>query len=238
MSSIKNKTKYRKNLFVASLTMVLVIVAGIILTAKPASAATTIPLCQPPSVGSGNGAASSCFDSQGNSFYPVGDNKDKNPNPEDGHCYTTRYINGFKAFIYFNADCKKLPFSATKVISCNDGTQVIGDASTDAANSCTNHGGVKGSQIPLQIDCNAAVLTKDNCGIIWYLQLFINVLSGLVGVTVVIVLIVAGIQYSSAGNNPQQLSAAKGRIFNALLALLVFIFMYAFLQWIVPGGIF
>ncbi len=81
-------------------------------------------------------------------------------------------------------------------------------------------------------------ITASNCGIVAYLQLFINVLSGLVGIVIVIMIIWGGIEYSSAGNDPQKVGAAKSKISNALLALVVFIFMYSFLQWVVPGGIF
>ena len=81
-------------------------------------------------------------------------------------------------------------------------------------------------------------LTTTNCQILNYVVLFTNVLAGLVGLVVVSVIIVGGIQYASAGNDPQKINAAKGRIFNALLALVVFIFMYAFLQWLIPGGLF
>lgn len=90
------------------------------------------------------------------------------------------------------------------------------------------------------IDCaeNDLSVEKKNCKILTYLVNFINALAALVGVVVVGVIVVAGIQYSSAGNDPQKLAAAKNRIVNALLALVTFIFMYAFLQWVVPGGIF
>ena len=87
-------------------------------------------------------------------------------------------------------------------------------------------------------NCTAANLNKNNCGIIYYVWLFINVLSGLVGMVLVITIVVAGIQWTTAGDNPQQISAARNRIVNAVIALLVFVFMYAFLQWVVPGGIF
>ena len=90
----------------------------------------------------------------------------------------------------------------------------------------------------VEADCKEKVLDAGNCGIIRYLLLFINVLSGLVGVVVVMMIIIGGIQYASAGDYPQKITAAKGKITNALLALFTFIFMFAFLQWVVPGGIF
>jgi hypothetical protein len=66
----------------------------------------------------------------------------------------------------------------------------------------------------------------------------INFLS--VGVTVVVtgLIIVAGIQYVTAGGVPQRIEAAKKRIVNALMALFLFIFMYAISSWLIPGGIF
>ncbi len=92
-------------------------------------------------------------------------------------------------------------------------------------------------RISTEVDCKEANLSKDNCGIVRYLLLFINALSALVGLAVVIMIIVGGIEYAAAADNPQKVSAAKSKIINALLALLMFIFMYAFLQWVVPGGI-
>lgn len=87
-------------------------------------------------------------------------------------------------------------------------------------------------------DCKDASLNSSNCGIIKYLLLFINGLSAIVGIVIVIMIIVGGIQYSMAGNNPQGTEAAKKRIASAVVALLLYIFTFAFLQWIVPGGIF
>jgi hypothetical protein len=50
--------------------------------------------------------------------------------------------------------------------------------------------------------------------------------------------IVGGIQYSAAGADPNKIQAAKHKITNALLALLLFIFGFAIVQWLVPGGLF
>jgi hypothetical protein len=93
-------------------------------------------------------------------------------------------------------------------------------------------------------DCNgklqagAAEGSVDHCGIIDYLQIFINTLSALVGVVIVVMIIIGGIQYSASGDDPQKVQAAKSKITNALLALFVFVFMFAILQFLVPGGIF
>lgn len=82
------------------------------------------------------------------------------------------------------------------------------------------------------------ILTKDNCGIVKYIITFIDVLSGLVGIIVTIMIVVGGIQYSASRDNPQATAAAKARITNAVIALIFFLFTFAFLQWVVPGGAF
>lgn len=86
-------------------------------------------------------------------------------------------------------------------------------------------------------DCNEANLNRDNCGIVKYLVLFINVLSAMVGVVVAAVIIWGGIEYSTSGGDPSKVQSAKKRIYNGIFALVAFIFTYAFLQYIVPGGI-
>lgn len=70
------------------------------------------------------------------------------------------------------------------------------------------------------------------------IQKVVNFLSAGVGIMVITFLIVGGIQYMAAGDNPTAVGEAKKRIFNALIALVVFIFTTAFLQWLIPGGVF
>ncbi len=74
-------------------------------------------------------------------------------------------------------------------------------------------------------------ITKD-------LQVAVNFLSAGVGIVVIGLIIVGGIQYSIAGDNPQATTAAKERITNALIALVAFLFIFAFIQWLIPGGLF
>jgi uncharacterized membrane protein len=70
------------------------------------------------------------------------------------------------------------------------------------------------------------------------LQAIINALSAGVAIIVVIMITVGGIQYMTAGGSPEAVTKAKQRITNALLALLAFLLTFAFLQWLIPGGIF
>lgn len=68
-----------------------------------------------------------------------------------------------------------------------------------------------------------------------YLRSIIQFLSAGVGVVVVLMLIISGIQYTTSAANPQALQAAKKRMANAIIGLLLFIFMVAILNFIIPG---
>ncbi len=59
-----------------------------------------------------------------------------------------------------------------------------------------------------------------------------------VGVVVIASVIVGGIQYSLAQGEPQKIAAARGRVISALGALLLYLFIFALMQWLVPGGVF
>lgn len=115
---------------------------------------------------------------------------------------------------------------------CKDGTV------SGAASGCVGHGGSVGGTGSGGGITSAPSNTEDGQKIYDRLTNFINLLSGLVGVVVTASIIYGGIQYSTAGSDPQKVSAAKHRIYNSVFALLAFIFMYAFLQYIVPGGVF
>ena len=79
--------------------------------------------------------------------------------------------------------------------------------------------------------CHNVIVTK-------YINPAINFLAVGFGIIVTIMVVLGGIQYITSGSDPQKVAAAKGRIFNAILALLAFAFMYVILQWLVPGGLF
>lgn len=93
-------------------------------------------------------------------------------------------------------------------------------------------------------DCNgpnirsgAPVGDENHCAILDYIVIFINALAALAGVIMVGSLVFAGIQYAASADDPNIISAAKKRIRDTIIALAAFIFMYAFLQWVIPGGV-
>jgi hypothetical protein len=71
-----------------------------------------------------------------------------------------------------------------------------------------------------------------------YVQPIVNLLSGMVGIIVVISLIMGGIEYSTSEGDPQKSAKAKRRITNTLIALIAFFFLYGFLQFLIPNGVF
>jgi hypothetical protein len=70
-----------------------------------------------------------------------------------------------------------------------------------------------------------------------YINPAINLISALVGVAVVISLTIGGIQYGSSGGDAQKVTMAKNRIRNSIVALLTFLFLYAMINFLIPGGL-
>jgi hypothetical protein len=66
----------------------------------------------------------------------------------------------------------------------------------------------------------------------------INTLTACFGIIAVISIILGGINYTTSEGDPQKVSRAKNRIFNTIIAVVAYIFLYAFLQFLIPGGAF
>ncbi len=92
-------------------------------------------------------------------------------------------------------------------------------------------------EVTSENDCSADVLTSDNCIIIQYIVRAINILSALAGLAITGSIMIAGYQYMTARDNSGQIEASRKRIIWALIALATLIFTYAFLNFIVPGGV-
>lgn len=71
-----------------------------------------------------------------------------------------------------------------------------------------------------------------------YTVAILKVMSGLVGVATVGGFLWGGILYITARASASQVEKAKTVIINATIGLLMFIFMFAILQYLIPGGIF
>ena len=80
---------------------------------------------------------------------------------------------------------------------------------------------------------------EDGRFIIWQLlEVAINFLAAGVGIAVLAGIVFGAITYATAAGSAEQ--AKKGITFvtNAVIALLLFIFMYAIINFLIPGGLF
>ncbi len=98
-----------------------------------------------------------------------------------------------------------------------------------ALNDCNGKNGTEGGDLQGCIKKNPLINTFNS---------IINFFAIGVGVIVIIMVIIGGIQYTTAGSNPQAVSSAKKKIMNAIISLVAFLLLYSFMQWLVPGGVF
>jgi hypothetical protein len=73
--------------------------------------------------------------------------------------------------------------------------------------------------------------------IMGYLRGWLKLFGGAVGITIILMLIVAGIQYITSAGDPTAVKSAKNRVVNAITALVLYLMMFAILSFLVPGGI-
>ncbi len=78
---------------------------------------------------------------------------------------------------------------------------------------------------------------KTGGAIVAYLKMALQVLSAGVGITIVLMLVIAGIQYITSAGDPNMVKQAKDRIVSAITALVLFVMGFAILSFIIPGGI-
>jgi len=125
---------------------------------------------------------------------------------------------------------------AVNYTECPDGTSVAFPPGSDYNKVCASH--MDTLQNNPAVDPAANCSRDGGCDLVKkYLNPAIGLLSALVGVAVVVSIIAGGIQYSASAGDPQKAAKAKDHIFNAVVALVAFIFLFAFLEWLVPGGL-
>lgn len=66
------------------------------------------------------------------------------------------------------------------------------------------------------------------------LNLVVNIMSVGIGILGVIGITVVGIQYLTAADNEEQTRKAKRRLFEIIIGLVVYVIIYALLQWLMP----
>lgn len=70
-----------------------------------------------------------------------------------------------------------------------------------------------------------------------YVNPGIRFLTAFVGLAVTIAIVYGGIEYGSSGGDPAKAAAGKNRIRNAVFTLIAFFFLYALLNFLIPGGV-
>ena len=70
-----------------------------------------------------------------------------------------------------------------------------------------------------------------------YIQPALNLLAAVVGLSVTISIIAAGIRYATSADSPQKVSEAKQRIVNSIFVLIGFFTFYALMKFLLPGGL-
>jgi hypothetical protein len=123
-------------------------------------------------------------------------------------------------------------FSASPVFALNDPAPNNGDTPKYSVEDCKS-----GNADPTL--CAPKCQNSSDCNITKkYINPFINkFLAPLALLSVIIGIIWGSIEYSTAAGDPKKVAIAKGKIQKALTALVAFMFLWAFLQWLLPGGL-
>jgi hypothetical protein len=98
------------------------------------------------------------------------------------------------------------------------------------------HAAAKCAGVDISIDVGCS--DSDTNPILAYTKAIIRFLSGLIAVAVIGAIIFFGIMYMTANGDAGQTKKAVAGIRESVIGLLLFIFMFAIVQFLVPGGLF
>lgn len=86
--------------------------------------------------------------------------------------------------------------------------------------------------------CNAAKeKNPQSSGVILLLRFVLNILTAGIGIVAVAAFVYAGILYSSAGDNANQVSKAKTIMTDTAIGIVAFGLLYLALKWLLPGDV-
>jgi len=86
----------------------------------------------------------------------------------------------------------------------------------------------------LAVETNILPKNLDIDGI---LKLILNILVYGIGVAAVVGVVVAGIMYLTARDSEAQVAAAKKRLYEVVIGLVLWVAMWSLLNWLIPGGL-
>jgi hypothetical protein len=97
---------------------------------------------------------------------------------------------------------------------------------------------VKGPETDCKDENNDGKLDASECKIIELVNTIFAAVSGLVVLAVVGNMIYAGIQYSMSEGDSGKAAKARQRVRDGVMALVLYLLLSGFIQWLIPGGIF
>lgn len=127
--------------------------------------------------------------------------------------------------------------NATGSAKAGEGTLNFGGGKSPGEYYCGN--GDRKVRVKFNIGCMGDKYTRTALNPIQdMLYAFIRFMTIGVGVAVIIAIIAAGVRYSTSQGNAEVTESAKNNIQNAVIALIVYVFIFAIIQYLVPGGLF
>lgn len=125
---------------------------------------------------------------------------------------------------------------ARVVVQDGNGNSVDPSDLKSKSDSNNNSGSDSNSKNAPTAEAKTAILPSD-----WKIEDILNmilvVVTTGVGIAAVGSIVFAGILYITARDNAGQVSKAKTMIMNTVVGIIAYILMWAFLEWIIPGGV-
>ena len=125
---------------------------------------------------------------------------------------------------------------AKEIIEDSNGNSVNPSDLKSKSDSNNNSSSDSKSKNTPPADAKTAILPSD-----WKVEDILNmvlvVVTTGVGIAAVGSIVFAGVLYITARDNAAQVSKAKTMIMNTIIGIIAYILMWAFLEWIIPGGI-
>ena len=125
---------------------------------------------------------------------------------------------------------------AKAVIQDGNGNSVDPSDLKSKSDSNNNSGSDSNSKNAPTAEAKTAILPSG-----WKIEDILNmilvVVTTGVGIAAVGSIVFAGILYITAKDNAGQVSKAKTMIMNTVIGIIAYILMWAFLEWIIPGGV-
>lgn len=125
---------------------------------------------------------------------------------------------------------------ARVVVQDDNGNSVDPSDLKSKSDSNNNSGSDSNSKNAPTAEAKTAILPSD-----WKIEDILNMILVVVttgaGIAAVGSIVFAGILYITARDNAGQVSKAKTMIMNTVIGIIAYILMWAFLEWIIPGGV-